>query len=246
MAGFSTDPNPRLTHFAPDSSVDQKSAAVVFAGGGYRTRSEHEGEGYARTLAARGIHAFVCDYRVLGDRTPLHPAPIEDALFAIHAVRSRAGEAGFSPRNVGVVGSSAGGHLAAHLSTAWKDFGPRFRPDWSVLCYPVIVLFGPAVNAGSRDALLGPDATDEEAAALSPHAMVDSATPPAFLWHTFEDDVVPVENPLLYAEALRNAGVPFELHVGERGAHGLGQSADFDWLARAVQWLEITGRIGCV
>ena len=237
------DPAPELAHFPPAAGAERGGAVVVFAGGGYHGRSEHEGAGYARFFAGRGFHAFVCAYRVAEDHGQgLHPAPLADALEAVRLVRSRAGELGFGEKRIGVVGSSAGGHLAAHLSAVSGTLAPVSRPDWTILCYPVIALFGPAAHTGSRDNLLGPDRGDEKAAALSPHQLVDDLTPPAFLWHTLEDGAVPMENSLLYAEALRRAGVPFELHVTERGRHGLGREADFDWADRAIRWLEESDR----
>jgi len=146
------------------------------------------------------------------------------------STRRSATEHGFRPDRVGVIGSSAG--------------GPAFRPDWSVLCYPVIALYGPAAHPGSARNLLGPDFSRTAAATCSPHNRIDADTPPAFLWHTLEDAAVPMENSLLYAEALRKAGVPFDLHITERGRHGLGVSVDFDWPKRVVRWLEEAGRIG--
>ena len=243
-AKWTTGPSPEMEYFPPVGGRDRKAAIVVFPGGGYGMRAEHEGAGYAEYFVGQGFHAFVCAYRV-GDRSPaLHPAPLEDALFAVSAVRAKAGELGFDPKQVGVIGSSAGGHLAAHVSTVSKKWGQEFRPDWTILCYPVIALFGPAAHMGSRENLLGADADDEVAAQFSPQNLVDQDTPPAFLWHTLEDAGVTIENALLYAEALRRLNVPFELHISEKGGHGLGLQADFDWADRAVAWLELTGRVG--
>lgn len=202
-------------------------------------RSEHEGKGYAEYFASRGFHCFVCEYRVDGTGRGLHSAPLEDALYSVLNVRNRAEELGFSPHSIGVVGSSAGGHLAAHVSTVSADWGKEFRPDWTILCYPVIALFGPAAHPGSRANLLGPRTDDLVAAKHSPHCLVDEKTPPCFLWHTMGDESVPLENSLLYVEALRKKDVPFELHISEKGHHGLGLGSDFDWAASAVRWLEL-------
>ena len=241
---FTTDPNPDLTYFAPSGEIDRGSALVVFPGGGYSHRAEHEGKGYAEFFAAEGFHVFVCAYRT-GEREPtLAPAPLEDALSAVSIVRKRAEELGYSPNRIGVIGSSAGGHLAAHVSTVSSSWGAEYRPDWTILCYPVIAFFGPAAHMGSRRNLIGESADDEVAKQFSPHSLVDGDTPPAFLWHTLEDAGVLMENSLLYAESLRRNGIPFELHVSEKGGHGLGRGADFGWAERAVAWLELTGRVG--
>jgi acetyl esterase/lipase len=199
--------------------------------------AEHEGKGYADFFTRCGFHCFVCTYRVDDRARGIHPAPLEDGLVAVASVRARAVELGFSPEEVGVIGSSAGGHLAAHVSSVSIQWGREYRPNWAILCYPVIALFGPAAHLGSRANLIGSDANDQVAAELSPHTLVNSSTPPTFLWHTVQDGAVPLENSLLYAEALRREGVGFELHITENGGHGLGLEADFDWADRAFQWL---------
>jgi len=206
VSSFLTDPNPSLAHFAPAPAENRESAVLILAGGGYQGRSGHEGEGYATAFAERGFHAFVCAYRVAGDRDPLHPAPLEDALAAMKSIRSQASTIGFRPDRIGVIGSSAGGHLAATLATEWGEWGEEFRPDWQLLCYPVIALFGPAAHCGSRVALLGEAGSDEDAGRWSPHQNVKTDTPPAFLWHTWGDEAVIMENSLLYAETLRRSG----------------------------------------
>ncbi len=243
-AQFKTSPKGELDYFPPMGDSDQKSAIVIFPGGGYRGLAEHEGKGYAEFFASRGFHAFVCEYRVNNSEERIEPAPLEDALSAVSTVRARATELGFDPTQVGVIGSSAGGHLAAHVSTVSTGWGREYRPDWAILCYPVIGLSGPSAHTGSRKNLLGVDSDDDLAASFSPQNLVDENTPPTFLWHTLEDPVVPIENSLLFAEALRRTGIPFELHISERGGHGLGRKADFGWAERAVSWLEITGRVG--
>jgi acetyl esterase/lipase len=241
---FTTNPNPELIHSPPSGEIDRGSALIVFPGGGYGQLADHEGKGYAEFFAAEGFHVFVCKYRVGAREPKLDPAPLEDALFAVTTIRRRARELGFASDRIGVIGSSAGGHLAANLSTVSTAWGSEFRPDWTILCYPVIALFGPAAHMGSRRNLLGDEEDDDIAARHSPQISVDKNTPPAFLWHTLEDGAVPMENSLLYVDALRRVGVPFELHVTENGGHGLGRGADFGWAERAVRWLELTDRIG--
>lgn len=241
---FQTSPNPSINYFPPSEDSARSSALVIFAGGGYWTRSEHEGAGYAQFFASQGFHCFVCDYRVAEEEGKgLGAAPLEDALFAVSYVQDHAEEFGYSPKKIGVVGSSAGGHLAAHVSTVSYRWGPGFQLAWTILAYPVIALSGPFAHLGSGENLLGPDAGDRKVAEHSPHRLVHEQTPPAYLWHTMEDGAVPLENSLLYADALRKSKVPFELHVTEKGRHGLGRSADFAWAERAIQWLECSEKI---
>ncbi|MCF7838718.1 MAG: alpha/beta hydrolase, partial [Candidatus Marinimicrobia bacterium] len=179
------------------------------------------------------------EYR-LGSQGFRHPAPLEDAQAALRTVRLRAAEFGVLPRKLGIMGSSAGGHLAAHTLTAWPrtDLGAALRPDFGVLCYPVITMNGPHTHQGCRSLLAGPDAPDAILAELSCERHVTAETPPCFIWHTAQDRSVPVENSLDFAAALRRNGVPFELHVYARGGHGLGLRAPFNWAADCRRWLD--------
>jgi len=248
-AGVSEEDRPALM---PYLVRDGAGAVVVCPGGGYAMRAEHEGEPIALWLNSLGISAFVLRYRVSPYR---HPSPLHDVQRAIRTVRSRAREWGFDRGRIGVLGFSAGGHLAATAATLYdRGLGDAAgdavdressRPDAAILCYPVITLAEPHVHEGSRSLLLGeaPDATLLER--LSPEKQVTADTPPVFLWHTSDDDVVPVENSLLFAAALSRAGVPFDLHVYERGRHGLGL-ADEDahvasWKAVCALWLRRQG-----
>jgi acetyl esterase/lipase len=241
------DPDvPTLTAFRPRRPTH--SAMIVCPGGGYDHLAAHEGEPVARWLNTLGISAFVLKYR----HAPRyrHPSPLLDATRAIRTVRARADECGIDPARIGVLGFSAGGHLASTLSTHF-DLGDPLstdpierassRPDKSVLLYPVITLTALSAHTGSRRNLLPPDASDEQLRALSNELHVDSQTPPAFLFHTADDPSVPVENALLYASALRSANVPFELHVYEHGRHGVGLASDdpvlCTWTDRCAAWL---------
>lgn len=204
-----------------------RAAIVVCAGGGYGRRAEHEEAPVARWLNGIGLHAFVLAYRVAPDR---HPAPLEDARLALRTVRHRAAAWRVRPDRVGVLGFSAGGHLAAILSTHW-DGGradspdpvqrESCRPDAAVLCYPVISFLQYA-HLGSIRNLLGDAASVEQRRHLSAECCVTAQTPPTFLWHTAADAGVPVEHSLLYAAALAGHGVPFALHVFPTGPHGIG------------------------
>jgi len=204
--------------------------------------ADHEGRGYAEYLAQHGVASFVVTYR-LGSQGFRHPAMLEDALAALHAVRQSAAELGVDPHKIGVMGSSAGGHLAAHAMTAWHQYSGAvsLRPDFGVLCYPVILGRGEFSHQGSYRNLLGPDATPAQCEAVAPDLLVRSDTPPGFLWHTMEDTSVPPENSLAFAAALRRNQVPFELHVYTRGRHGLGLNTPFRWAEEALRWMnEIT------
>ena len=183
-------------------------------GGGYGALAEHEGRGYAEYFAAAGIAAFVVTYR-LGTDGFRHPAMLEDALAALRAVRARADGLGLDPQRIGIMGSSAGGHLASQALVAWHTYESdvSLRPDFGIMCYPVIASQGPYAHAGSMRNLAGQDPSSETLNMLSSDLHVGPDTPPCFLWHTGEDAAVPLENSMLFASALRARGVPFELHL---------------------------------
>jgi len=175
---------------------------------------------------------------------------LHDAQRAIRTVRARAVEWSVDPAHVGILGFSAGGHLAATASTQFDKGDPNAkdpidrqscRPDVSVLVYPVITMTEPHTHMGSRRNLLGENSTDEQAAAQSAERNVSKETPPAFLFHTADDQAVPVENAIVYAMALRAHGVPFELHVYEKGRHGVGLAQNDpilgSWTGRCADWL---------
>jgi acetyl esterase/lipase len=240
---------PRLTPF-PLPGPAPSAAIVVCPGGGYQRRADHEGEPVARWLNGLGLAAFVLDYRVAPHR---HPAPLEDAQRAIRTVRDRADEWRVDPGRVGILGFSAGGHLAATAATRWDEGDPTAadrlgrrssRPDLAILCYPVIT-FGPHRHEGSMINLLGADPPEPARAALSCERQVGAATPPTFLWHTAEDASVPVQNSLLFAAALAEHAVPLELHVFPRGRHGLGLASEDPvvgaWTGLCAAWLRGRG-----
>ncbi len=238
-----------ITPFFPPIWKANGKALVIFPGGGYVDLAEHEGKGYAEYFASQGFHCFVVKYR-LGGKGGGHHAPVQlnDAARAVRLVRSAAADLGIRPDCIGVIGSSAGGHLAAWVGNrhgqALKapDEGPAAevssRPDFAILCYAVISSDPVCWHRGSFLNLLGEaDFTEENCRALSQESLVTAQTPPAFLWHTMEDTGVPCENSLLYAEALRRAGVPFELHIYEKGEHGRGLFQGHPWTAECIRWL---------
>jgi acetyl esterase/lipase len=221
---------PTLTVFAPSPDQATGAAMVICPGGGYGHLADHEGSHYARWLNQQGITGFVLKYR-LGSNGYRHPAMWQDATRAIRTIRARAAEWRLDPARVGIMGSSAGGHLASTVMTHWDrgatnatDIIERqsSRPDLVILCYPVISMLDPLAHKGSRANLLGtnpPPALLEE---LSAELQVNATTPPVFIWHTVEDKTVPVGNSLTLATALQQVKVPFDLHLYERGSHGIG------------------------
>lgn len=254
--GQSSNDVPTLTPFLPAPERATGAAIVICPGGGYGGLAEHEGSHYARWLNELGIAGFVLRYR-LGSAGYRHPAMLQDAARAVRTVRARAAEWKLDPKRIGIMGSSAGGHLAStlltHFDAGQSDAADPIervssRPDLGILCYPVITLVGPHAHRGSRNNLLGREAPDALAETLSNQNNVTRETPPCFLWHTWEDKGVPVENSLMFAAALRAAGVPFELHVYERGPHGLGlgtrdwnPAARHRWTLDCAAWLRERG-----
>lgn len=244
---------PTLTAYFPPAERATGAAIVICPGGGYHTLAPHEGEPYARFLNERGIAGFVLKYR-LGPAYH-HPVMLQDVSRAIRLVRSRASEWKLDPHRIGVMGSSAGGHLASTAVTHFDEGRPEdpdpvervsSRPDLGVLCYAVITM-GPHTHAGSKRNLLGENPPAELERKMSSELQVSAATPPCFLWHTWEDTVVPVENALLFAEALRRNGVRFDLHICERGRHGIGLGPEtaagrlHPWTADFGFWLKERG-----
>lgn len=228
-----------------------RPAVIVMPGGGYTRRAPHEGEPIARWLNTLGIASFVLNYRVAPSR---YPAALEDARRAIRLVRHQADAWSLDRRRIGVLGFSAGGHVAASAGTRFTAGDPvaddpverlSSRPDLLILCYPVITM-GAAGHAGSRAALLGDREHDADLVALTSNERhVSRDTPPAFLWHTADDGSVPVENSQRFAAALAQQAVPFELHIFERGPHGLGLGHDHPgvqhWPALCAAWLAQRG-----
>lgn len=228
IAGLERAAVPQLTVY-PAHTAQPTSAVIVCPGGGYARRAEHEAVPVARWLNELGITACVLDYRVAPHR---HPAPLWDAQRALRLVRHRAAVWNIRPDRVGILGFSAGGHLAATVGTKFDPGDPQAadpiaressRPDALVLCYPVIS-FGSFTHTGSMRNLLGDDPSDDLRRDLSAELHVTSGTPPTFLWHTANDPAVSVEHSLVFASALHRNGVPFALHVFPEGAHGAGMA----------------------
>lgn len=244
---------PSLTIHLPPADKATGTAVVVCPGGGYGGLAVgHEGKDPAEWLNRHGIAAFVLRYR-LGPRYH-HPAPLQDAQRALRIVRSRAGEWKLDPKRIGIWGFSAGGHLASTAATHFDDGNAdaedliervSCRPDFAILCYPVITLRPPYAHMGSRHNLLGDKPDDKLVDSLCSEKQVRKRTPPTFLFHTNADTAVPPENSILFYQALRKAGVPAELHIYEVGQHGVGlavgRGAAAAWPDQLAAWMKTRG-----
>lgn len=239
---------PSLTAYLPAPEKRTGASMLILPGGGYSGLAAHEGQGYAEWLAPQGVTCYVLQYR-LGSHGYRHPRMLEDAARGLRMVRSLARRDGLDPARVGIMGSSAGGHLAStlltHFDSGQADAADPIeressRPDVGILCYPVISL-GEFTHQGSKNNLLGENPPEDLVQFFSNEQQVTAHTPPCFIWHTAEDPAVPVENALLFATALRRAGVPFDLHIYEKGRHGLGlPTSNKDappWDADCLYWL---------
>jgi acetyl esterase/lipase len=241
---------PTLTPYIPKENPTG-ATVLVCPGGGYTRLADHEGRPVAEWLNSLGITAFVLKYR-LGPRYH-HPAPLLDAARAIRTIRARAKEWSLDPNRIGILGFSAGGHVASTIGTHFDAGNPASadpiervssRPDRLILIYPVISM-REFIHAGSKRQLLGENPTNELVTMLSNDEQVTKQTPPTFLVHTADDSGVPVENSLRFAEALRKAGVGFELHIYEHGPHGFGLGGNdpvlLSWPGRCADWLKLQG-----
>jgi acetyl esterase/lipase len=246
---------PQLTPYWPTEEKATGAAIIVCPGGGYNVLAPHEGEAYARWLNDLGVAAFVLKYRLIKDGYRV-PTILKDAARAVRTVRANAAGWQLDPARIGIIGSSAGGHLSATLSTQFDAGEPDHddlvervssRPDVTILCY-AFILFDRTDNPERHERFLGPKPSPEQIRAFSPALNVTAKTPPCFIWQTVEDPGVKVENALVMAEALRQAGVPFDLHLYEKGRHGIGLgSKDYDpaklhpWAQACAFWLAERG-----
>lgn len=242
---------PSLTPYLPEAGKATGAAMVICPGGGYGGLAAHEGNDYALFLNQHGVTAFVLKYR-LGSAGYRHPCMLQDAARAVRTVRARADEWKIDPKRVGIMGSSAGGHLASTLVTHFDAGKPdatdpierqSSRPDLGVLCYAVITM-SENTHGGSRSNLLGKEPSPGLIKLLSNEQQVTPETPPCFIWHTWEDNGVKVENSLDFAAALRRNKVPFDLHIYEKGHHGIGLADKppfahpHPWARNLVFWLK--------
>ncbi len=252
--GTKDDDKPTLAISLPPADKATGAAVIVCPGGGYRGLAmSYEGIEVGQWLNDHGIAAFVLKYRHKGTGYE-HPSPLDDAQRAIRTVRARAAEFGVDPQRIGILGFSAGGHLASSAGTHFDKGNPdspdkiqrvSCRPDFLILCYPVISFVAPQTHQGSKKNLLGENPDPKLVESMSSELQVTPETPPAFLFHTNEDSGVPPENSVLFYLALRKSGVPAELHIYEKGPHGVGLGQKLpavnSWPDRCIDWLKGRG-----
>jgi acetyl esterase/lipase len=252
--GDSDGDKPTLTIFLPDKDKAVGSAVLICPGGGYQhVTMDYEGCEVAQWLNSLGIAGFVLNYRHNGVGYH-YPAPLQDAQRAIRTIRYNAKDWGIDPDRIGILGFSAGGHLASTAGTHFNEnsypqrdpidkLSPR--PDFMILIYPVISMTAPYGHVGSRTNLLGENPDEKLAESLSSEKQVTPQTPPTFLVHGSDDTAVPVENSVLFYLALKKAAVPAELHIYEHGQHGFGLNRGkgpvSNWPQQCANWLKARG-----
>jgi len=245
---------PSIQLYQPAADKATGSAIIVCPGGSYHGLARHEGHDVALWLNSIGVTAVVLKYRLAPKYG--HPAPMQDALRAIRTVRAKAAEWKIDPNRIGIMGFSAGGHLASTAGTHFDSGNPNAsdpieklssRPDLLILCYPVITMTKPFAHSGSRQNLLGKEPSQELIDLMSNEKQVSDKTPPTFFFHTEDDPGVPVENSFLFAAALRKAKVPYELHIYQTGKHGVGLAQNdpslSTWPMLLGNWLRAHGFI---
>ena len=244
---------PTLTPYLADPSKATGTAVIVVPGGGYWINaSGHEGKDVAEALRAAGITAFVLKYRIPNDSTMVNReiGPLQDAQQAIKVVRERASEWKIDPNSIGILGFSAGGHLASTAGTHFdrpvieNQKNTSLRPDFMVLIYPVISFQDSLAHIGSREQIVGKSPSKEKKDYYSNELQVNSNTPATFLVHATDDNVVKVDNSIFFYEALKNAKVPAELHVFRAGGHGFGminKTTGERWMDDLLMWINEKG-----
>jgi acetyl esterase/lipase len=247
---------PTLTIYLPEKEKATGTAVVICPGGGYgHLAVDHEGHQVAQWLNSFGVAGFILKYRHRNSGAGYdHPAPLQDAQRAIRTVRARAKEWNLDPDKIGILGFSAGGHLASSAATHFrnrysdvKDSIDRVscRPDFVILIYPVISFTEWFTHKGSRRNLLGKNPPDDLVESLSNEKQVTPQTPPAFLVHGNNDTGVPPENSIFFYLAMRKAKVPAEMHIYENGKHGFGLGKKHgpvsSWPLRCQKWMKARG-----
>jgi acetyl esterase/lipase len=246
--------NPTLDYYPAPASKSNGTAVIICPGGSYRALAyRHEGYQVAAWLNEMGITAFVLKYRLPNDSimTDKTIGPLEDGQEAIRLVRRHAKEWNIDPGKIGIMGFSAGGHLASTLSTHFNEKVYQIsdttsaRPDFSLLIYPVISMDSAITHKGSRENLLGKNPSKELVNRFSNELQVTQFSPPAFLVHSIDDNVVPVQNSINYALALKKYNIPAELHIYEKGGHGYGlgrtEDTESSWPEACRKWLKARG-----
>ncbi|WP_138995025.1 alpha/beta hydrolase [Larkinella sp. C7] len=242
---------PTITAFLPPKDKATGAAILVIPGGGYGILAYgHEGEEMAKWFNERGMAAFVLKHRLPDDRTQTnkHEVPLADAMQAMKLIRQHAAKWNVNADRLGVIGFSAGGHLASTLSTHYHRgaaASEEAKPNFAILMYPVVT-FGAKAHGGSREKLIGKTPSAEQIAYYSNELQVDGKTPPTFLVHAQDDKGVPVENSIDYYLALTKANVPAEMHIYPKGGHGYalrvqGKGSIENWPAACEGWLKSMG-----
>jgi acetyl esterase/lipase len=244
---------PTLTVYLPPKGKATGAAVIICPGGGYWiVAAGHEGADVAKRLNESGIAAFVLKYRIPDDSTMINRevGPLQDAQRAIQIVRSRAREWGIDPHRIGIMGFSAGGHLAStagtHFNKSYID-NPQhisLRPDFMILAYPVISFTDKIGHVGSRDQLIGKNPSPEKIKEYSSEMQVTNQTPPTFLVHAKDDNGVPYANSLVFADSLKQHGVPVKVFLYDKGGHGFGlinKTSQVRWMDICVDWLKDQG-----
>ncbi len=244
--------DPTLTPFFPEKGKANGTAILICPGGAYAFLAlEHEGADVAKKFNEIGVTAFVLKYRLPSDKIMVDKSigPLQDAQRAIQIIRQRAVEWNINSAKVGIIGFSAGGHLASTAGTHYAKTvienkeNISLRPDFMMLLYPVIT-FGEQAHKGSRNNLVGQDASQAQLDLYSNEKQVDAKTPPTFIVQTGDDKIVPVQNSLLFYQALLKAGVKAEMHLYQAGGHGFGlnnKSTQDYWFDRGKNWLLLNG-----
>lgn len=244
---------PTITVFLPPKKIANGTAVVICPGGGYWVvAAKHEGYDVAKKFAAMGVAAIVLKYRIPNDSWMQNReiGPLQDAQQAIKTTRDSAIKWHINPHRVGIMGFSAGGHLASTAGTHFKKsyisnpLNTNLRPDFMVLIYPVISFNEEISHKGSAIQLLGEKATQEKLDEYSNELQVSKETPPTFLVHASDDDAVNPKNSLAFYEALLNNKVPAELHIYQNGGHGFGlniKNTDEKWFNRCKSWMKANG-----
>ena len=240
---------PTLTIYLPAKEKATGAAVIICPGGGYRIlAASHEGHDVAKRFNEMGVAAFVLKYRLPDDQTMINKeiGPLQDAQRAIQLVRENAKKWGIDKNKIGIMGFSAGGHLASTAGTHYQKSyiaNPgkiNLRPDFLILVYPVISFNDSIGHTGSRDNLLGKDASAEKIKQYSNQTQVTRNTPPTFLVHA-KDDPVKVQNSLVFSEALAKKNVPYRIYLYEKGGHGYGMNnptSDVKWMDLIEQWMK--------
>jgi acetyl esterase/lipase len=243
---------PTLTIFLPPKEIANGTAVVICPGGGYRIlAADHEGYAVAKQFNDMGVAAFVLKYRLPDTLTMLHKelGPLQDAQQALALVRKNARDWKVDPKRVGIMGFSAGGHLAASSGTnpsviTGKKVPANMKPDFMVLVYPVISFMDSIGHSGSRDNLIGNNATESMKIKYSNELHVSRNTPPTFLVHAKDDDAVNVKNSILFHKALQQINISTGIYLYEKGGHGFGlnnPTSEVKWMDLVKQWMEQQG-----